>query len=424
MSKARLVITAVIVEKRPVAEVARSYGVARWWIYALLARYRAEGEAAFEPRSRRPRTSPNAVSDQVADLIIGLRKDLAGQGLDAGPHTICWHLRHHHQVIVAPATVSRYLMRAGLVTPEPKKRPRSSYIRFAAEQPNECWQSDFTHYRLTRPDGSPGADTEIVGWLDDHSRLILHLTAHRRVTGPVVLAAFRAACARHGVPASTLTDNGTVYTTRFAGRGGPDGRSGRNALEHELHRLGVRQKNGKPNHPQTQGKIERLWQTLRRWLAAQPAQPADLTQLQALLDTFTACYNHQRPHRSLPHRATPATAYAARPKAAPGSQTAGTHDRVRADRVDADGKLTLRYDGRLYHIGIGRTHARTRVLMLIQDLNIRVINAATGELLRQLTLDPDRNYQPTGRPPGPPPGTRPKTRTPNPDHGFGESSMS
>jgi transposase InsO family protein len=404
MSKARLVITAVIVEKRPVSEVARSYGVARSWIYALLARYRAEGEAAFEPRSRRPLTSPAAISDQAAGLIIAVRKDLAGRGLDAGPHTICWHLEHHHQLTVSAATVSRYLTAAGLVTPEPKKRPRSSYIRFAAEQPNECWQSDFTHYRLTT-----GADTEIVAWLDDHSRLILHLTAHPRVTGPIVLASFRTAVAAHGVPASTLTDNGTVYTARFVGRG----RGGRNGLEHELRRLGIRQKNGKPNHPQTQGKIERLWQTLKKWLTAQP-QPADLAQLQALLDTFTRYYNHQRPHRSLPHRATPATAYAARPKAAPGTGTPASHDRVRADRVDADGKLTLRHGGRLYHIGIGRTHARTRVLMLVQDLHIRIINAATGELIRELTLDPDRNYQPTGRPPGPPPGTPRKQQNPEP----------
>src|SRR6202166_1022378 len=131
MSKARLVITAVIIEKRPVGEVARSYGVARSWIYTLLARYAAEGEAAFEPRSRRPRSSPAAIPDATVELIVRLRKELAGQGLDAGPHTIAWHLEHHHQVKVSAATISRYLTRAGLVTPEPRKRPRSSYIRFA-----------------------------------------------------------------------------------------------------------------------------------------------------------------------------------------------------------------------------------------------------------------------------------------------------
>lgn len=409
MSKARLVITAVIVEKRAVSEVARTYGVARSWIYALLARYRAEGEAAFEPRSRRPRSSPSAISPDTADLIVRLRKDLAGRGLDAGPHTICWHLRHHHQVQVSAATVARYLTAAGLVTPEPKKRPKSSYLRFEAEQPNECWQSDFTHYRLTRPDGSPGTDTEILAWLDDHARLVLRLTAHHRVTGPIVVAAFRAAVAEHGAPASTLTDNGMVYTTRYSG-----GRGGRNAFEAELRRLGITQKNGRPNHPQTQGKVERLWQTLKKWLASQPRQPATLAGLQALLDAFTAYYNTQRPHRSLPHRATPATIYAARPKAAPGSREADTHDRVRRDIIDTTGCVTLRHSGKLYHIGIGRTHAGTHVILLIQDLNIRVVHAATGELLRQLTLDPARNYQPTGRPPGPTPRTPRKRRQPEP----------
>src|ERR1700734_3396654 len=157
MSRARLVITAVTVEKRSVGEVARSYGVARSWVYALVARYRAEGEAAFEPRSRRPRTSPGAIGDRAAELIVALRKDLAGQGLDAGPHTICWHLEHHHGIVVSAATVSRYLTRNSLVVPDPRKRPRSSYLRFEAAMPNECWQSDFTHCRLAGSAGSPGA---------------------------------------------------------------------------------------------------------------------------------------------------------------------------------------------------------------------------------------------------------------------------
>ena len=391
MSKSRLVITAVTVEKRPVSEVARSYGVARSWICTLLARYEAEGEAAFEPRSRRPKTSPSAISPETVDLIVRLRKDLAGQGLDAGPDTIAWHLAHHHQIRVSPATISRYLGRAGLVTPEPSKRPKSSYIRFAAELPNECWQADFTHYPL-----ADGTGTEILTWLDDHSRYALSATAWHRVSGPVVLATFRAAVAAHGTPASTLTDNGMVFTTRLSG-----GKGGRNGLETELRRLGIRQKNGKPNHPQTQGKVERFQQTLKKWLRAQPTQPTDLAGLQALLDTFTSYYNTQRPHRSLPHQATPATAYQARPKATPGDRSTDTHNRVRTDRIDTDGKVTLRHHGRLHHIGIGRTHARTPVLLLVQDLHIRVINAATGELLRELTLDPTRDYQPTGKPPGP-----------------------
>jgi transposase InsO family protein len=388
MSKARLVITAVVVEGRTQGEVARAYGVSQGWVSRLVARYRAEGEGAFEPRSRRPKTSPTAISDAAVELIIRLRKELAGQGLDAGPHTIAWHLKHHHQVTVSAATISRYLTRQGLVTPEPKKRPKSSYIRFVAELPNERWQSDFIHWYL-----AGGTEVEVVSWLDDHSRLALSVTAHPVTTGQVTLATFRAAVAAHGAPASTLTDNGLVYTTRLAG-----GRGGRNALEHELRRLGVTQKNGRPSHPQTQGKVERFQQTLQKWLRAQPPA-ATLTELQAQLDAFTDLYNTRRPHRSLAHRATPATAYAARPKAAPGDRTTDTHHRVRADRIDDTGTVTLRHGGRLYHIGVGRTHARTHVLLLVRDLDIRIINAATGELLRQLTLDTSRNYQPTGQPP-------------------------
>jgi len=392
MSKARLVVTAVTVEKRPVSEVARSYGVARSWVCTLLDRYRDEGEAAFEPRSRRPKTSPSAISPDTVELITRIRKELAGQGLDAGPQTIAWHLEQHHQLRVSPATVSRYLARQGLVTPDPSKRPKSSCIRFAAEMPNECWQSDFTHYPL-----AGGTDTEVLTWLDDHSRYALSVTAYRRVTGADVLNTFRAACGRCGIPASTLTDNGMVFTTRLSG-----GRGGRNGLEHELRRLGVRQKNGKPNHPQTQGKVERFQQTMKNWLRAQPAQPLTLAELQSLLDAFATIYNEHRPHRSLPGRATPAAAYAARPKASPGDRTADTHDRVRTDRIDRTGLVSLRHSGRLHHIGIGRPHAGTRVLLLVQDLNIRVINAGTGELLRELVLNPDRDYQPTGRPPGHP----------------------
>lgn len=190
---------------------------------------------------------------------------------------------------------------------------------------------------------------------------------------------------------------GGAPTTRFSG-----GRGGRNHLEHELRQLNVRQKNSRPNHPTTCGKIERFQQTLKRWLRAQPVQPATITDLQTLLDQFVSDYNHDRPHRSLPHRATPATAYTARPRATPTSdRSADTHDRVRTDKVGSNGTVTLRVAGRLRHIGIGRTHARTHVLVLTHDLHVRVVNVTTGELLRELTIDPDRDYQPTGRPRGP-----------------------
>ena len=399
MSKAKLVIMAVL-SGQSQSEVASRYGVSKGWVSKLMSRYRTDGEAAFEPRSRRPHSSPTAIPPATVELIIRLRKELSEQGLDAGPDTLCWHLAQHHGITVSRATVARYLTRAGLVTPEPRKRPRSSYIHFQADLPNECWQSDFIHYRLTRPDGSPGAGVEIITWLDDCTRYALSVTAHHRITAPIVLTTFRAAVAAHGPPAATLTDNGMVYTVRFAGRGRRGGRTG---LETELHRLGITQKNGAPAHPQTQGKAERFQQTLKKWLAAQPDQPATIADLQSLLDRFVAYYNQQRPHRSLPHRAPPATVYTSRPKATPGDRADDTHHRVRRDRVDTAGKITLRYGGKLYSIGIGRTHARTHVIVLVQDRNIRIINAATGQLLRELTLDPTPRDPRTGRPPGPPP---------------------
>jgi transposase InsO family protein len=390
VSKARLVITAVVVEGRSQSGVAQEYGVSQGWISRLVKRYRLEGEAAFEPRSRRPHTSPTRLAQATIDLIIELREKLASKGLDNGPHTIAWHLQHHHGRIISAASIHRHLRAAGLIAPQPHKRPKSSYIRFAAEQPNERWQADFTHWWL-----ADDTHVEILDWLDDHARYALSLTAHLRITGPIVRDTFRKACATHGIPASTLTDNGMVFTTRLAG-----GKGGRNAFENALHRLGITQINSTPNHPTTCGKVERFHQTLKKWLTGQP-RATTLAELQTQLDTFVDEYNHRRPHRSLPHHATPATAYTARPKANPATPI-DTHNRVRTDRVDQFGKLTLRHAGRLHHIGVGRTHARTRVLVLVQDLNIRIINAATGELLHQLTLDPTRDYQPRGVPSGRP----------------------
>ena len=395
-SKRRLVITAVLAGQSQ-SEVARSYGVSQGWISRLMTRYRDEGEAAFQPRSRAPKTSPRATAPNTVQLVLRLRKQLEESGLDAGADTIAWHLQHHHHGTLSRATINRILVRAGTITPDPSKRPKSSYIRFEADQPNECWQSDFTHYRLTRPDRTPGADVEIITWLDDHSRYALHISAHARITAPIVLATFRQAADQHGYPASTLTDNGMVYTVRFASR-----RGGRTQLEVELRRLNIVQKNSRPNHPTTCGKVERFQQTLKKWLRAQPRQPSTIAELQNLLDTFRKQYNQHRPHRSLPHRATPATAYHARPKATPGTdRDTDTHDRVRHDKINKSGTVTLRLAGRLRHIGIGRTYAGTYVILLVQDLQIRVVHAATGELLRELTIDPRRDYQPTRRPPGP-----------------------
>jgi transposase InsO family protein len=278
--------------------------------------------------------------------------------------------------------------------PEPARRshpessraaPAAAAIRFAAEQPNECWQSDYTRYSL-----ADGAGAEILTWLDEHSRLALSVTACQAVTSADVVAGFRAAVAAHGAPASTLTGNGTVYTTRFSG-----GR-GRNEFERELRRLGITQKSGEPNHAQNQAKVQRFQQALKKWLRAQPGQPETLAQLQAQLDTFAAFYNQQRAHRSL-HGATPAAAYYAKPKATPGVHASDAHDSAWAAHVGKTGTVCLHHDGDVRHIGIGAQHAGSPVLLLARDSHIRIIHARTGETLHDQVLDNEAAPRRRGR---------------------------
>jgi transposase InsO family protein len=395
VSKARLVITAVVLEGRSASEVAHHYGVSRSWVYELVARYRTEGDTAFEPRSRRPTSRPDATPTASVELVLALRRRLTRDGLDAGADTIAWHLEHHHQITLSRATIYRIVRRADLVVPEPAKKPRSSYIRFQADQPNETWQADFTHHRLAN-----GVDIEILTWLDDHSRYALSVTAHRPVTGPAVVRTFQAAIAKHGTPFSTLTDNGLVFTTRFAN----GGNASRNALENELVKHRVRQKNSRPNHPTTCGKVERFQQTMKRWLRARPPA-ATIVALQAQLDAFVEHYNHHRPHHT-----TPAVAYVSRPKAGPDRDHPDSEHRVRTDRIHT-GRVSLRINGQMHHIGLGRTLDGTRVILLIDHYDIRVIHATTGEILRALTINPERRYHGTGRPPGGPKGPRKTNRT-------------
>ena len=391
MSKAQVVVLSVVEQGLSKAEAARRYGVSWRWVHTLVGRYQAEGMAGLEPRSRRPRTNPRAIPAPVRDRILELRTELTGAGLDAGPGTIAWHLAAEGLEPAAVSTIRRVITAAGLVTPEPRKRPHAALHRFAAEQPNETWQSDFTHWSL-----ADGTDTEVLNWLDDHSRYLLACTAHDRVTGPLVVHSFTTCINTYGPPAATLTDNGSVYTSRFTG--------GRNEFEYLLHALGIQQKNGHPGHPQTQGKIERFHQTLKRWLAAQP--PAtDLTALQAQLDTFRELYNTDRPHRAL-GRATPHTAYHARPKARPAGTTIAGHYRLRFDHVGTNGKISLRRAGRMHHLGVGAAHRGTPVLILIDEHHATVIDRTTGEILATNTIDPTRTHWPNnerepGRWPGP-----------------------
>jgi transposase InsO family protein len=384
MSLRRVVVAAVKIEARPKAEVARDYGVSRQWVHEIIRRFEAGGEAGLEPRSRRPHRSPGQISVSVEEQIIELRKDLDDQGLDAGAHTIAYHLTERHGCSPAVSSIWRILTRRGFITPQPRKRPKSSFIRFEAAQPNERWQADTTHWSL-----GDGTGVEILNIIDDHSRLLLASDAYRTTTGGDVVASFHEAIARHGVPASVLTDNGAVFTG--APRGG-----GRCAIEVELGALRVRLHHSTPYHPQTCGKVERFHQTEKKWLAKQPAS-ASIPALQKRLEWFRDYYNTRRPHRALGRR-TPVTAFDARPKAAPKGTgfVAPAHYRIRHDRVDKGGRITLRYKSRLNHIGLGRAHIGTRVLVLVADLDVRVLTE-DGELLRALTLDPTRDYQPLGR---------------------------
>lgn len=377
MSHVRVAVLKVVSQQATVGEAAREIGLSRRQLQRYLARYREGGLEALEPRSRRPRTNPNRTPEPIRRRVVELRLALAGQGLDAGPLTIAWHLEREGLAAPSASTIRRILHGAGLIRPEPRKRPRSSYARFEAAQPNELWQSDATHWRL-----ADASDVEILSWLDDHSRYLLRCEAHEAVGGETVVAPFLAAAERHGLPAATLTEGAAVYTSRFTG--------GRNGFEYLLAALGVRQRNGSPGHPQTQGKIERLNQTLKRWLAARPPA-ADLTELQAQLDAFRDHYNERRPHRALA-RAAPGQAYRARPKAAPAGGPAAAHYRVGYDRIDAQGKISLRRGGRMHHLGIGRAHARKRVLALVDAERVSVVELATGEVLSTHRIDPERGY--------------------------------
>jgi transposase len=172
MDLAGYVVNAVLVEKRSVAEVASAHDVSRSWLYELLARYREQGDEGLRPASRRPRSSPARVSDAIEDEIVELRKSLADEGLDAGAHTIHYHLldRHRRGKARAPvpsvASIWRVLKRRGFIVAQPQKRPVSSRRRFCAELPNECWQTDTTHWSLL-----DGSGVEILNFIDDHSRL-------------------------------------------------------------------------------------------------------------------------------------------------------------------------------------------------------------------------------------------------------------
>jgi transposase InsO family protein len=346
-------------------------------VYELVKRFRAGGYEALEPRSRRPKRCPHQFGPEVEAIVVLLRGQLVAAGHDAGAATIAHHLARAGAPVPAVSTIWRILRRHGLITPEPHKRPRSSFIRFEAALPNELWQTDATHWALA--DGSP---VEILNVIDDHSRLVVGSGAFETVKAADVVAVFADAAHAYGYPAALLSDNAAVFSG--------SSRKGKVLLETELERLGIGAKHSTPYHPQTCGKVERFHQSLKRFLVRQaPAQ--SLGHLQLQLDTFAAYYNQHRPHRALDGR-TPLQAFNARLKAGPANASAPLHYRVRQDRVDTNGTVTLRYQSRLRHIAVGRINKHQPVRLLVAGAQVRVVRE-DGSLLRELTIDPGRDYQ-------------------------------
>src|SRR5450759_342274 len=376
----RYIVDAVVLEHRSPTELARDHRISRSRIDHLLQRFKEGGYAALEPRSRRPHSCTHQAAADVQAEVLRLRKEMVAAGYDAGPETIAHHLVGSVSKLPSVATVWRILKRNGLITPQPHKRPKSSFIRFEAQLPNETWQLDSTPWQLS--DGGP---VEVLNFLDDRSRAALASTSFRTVKADDVVRVFHSASNTFGFPASLLSDNAAVFTGRS--------RRGKVLLELELERLGILFKHSTPYHPQTCGKVERFHQTVKRFLRMQPPAQS-LAELQFQLDAFREYYNSRRPHRAL-KRQTPLAVFNSLIKARPSQQPAATDHRVRRDKIDSFGHVTLRYLGRLRHIPVGTAHKNRRVRLLVAGPDVRILTD-DGELIRALTLDPTRNYQPLG----------------------------
>ena len=363
----------------PITKLAVDHKLSRSWIHELIKRHKKYGPDGLLPRSRRPCSNPNQYDQNTIDLIISLRKQLTSQGYDGGARTIWWHLKHGHNLARVPSvsTIWRILKREGLITPQPRKRPKTSYTRFEADLPNQCWQSDVTHIAL-----ADGTEVEIVNIIDDHSRLNIASVAVPVCKGADIVAAFKTAFNSHGLPQSVLTDNGAVYTTRHLG--------GESAFTRLLKEHDIDEKHGRPYHPTTQGKVERFHQTQKNYLKKQSIQ--NIEELQNQLNIFKRYYNTQRPHRA--RNCIPQQAYEQRLKAYPIQENSSSTYRIRKDRVDDSGKTTLRWKNRLLKLAVGRKHKKQAIVTLQHDNETQTYNTQTGEQIAQHQLNPNKNYQP------------------------------
>jgi transposase InsO family protein len=362
-----------------VSAVCRAEGVSRKTFYKWVDRYRQEGPEGLQARSRRPRRSPARTAAEVEDRIVRLRKELADAGLDHGATTIHWHLSQQGgDGVPSVATVHRVLVRRGVVEAQPRKRPKSSWRRFEAAAPNECWQIDAMDW------ATAAGVARVFNIVDDHSRVVIRSRAVAEATSAEAWATFLQGAEMWGLPVGVLSDNGLCFSGKLRGF--------EVHFEHELREAGVRPITGRPYHPQTTGKVERFQQTLKTWLRAQPLA-ADLTALQAQLDNFARIYNHDRPHQGI-GRTTPITRWQASTAATP---TTGplAHPRWPTRLYDAtvNGSGVVRVRRFAIHVGVEWEGQPAHVQVSGTRANVFI----AGKLVRHLELDPDHTYQPSGR---------------------------
>jgi transposase InsO family protein len=371
----QMVVDSVVLEGRSIRVTAQRYGVSKSWVAELVRRYREGGYEALVPQSKRPKSNPRSMSLVMEERIITMRKELLDFGADAGAETIHWHLDEGGFAAPSVASIYRLLRRRGFITPEPRKRPRASFIRFEASLPNECWQTDMTHWHF-----SDGTGVEILTFLDDYSRRVLACDVFWTVKGSDVRRVFSRTCDLYDVPASVLSDNGAIYNARS--------RNGRAGFESDLLERRVLYKHSTPYHPQTCGKVERWHRTLKKFLAKHPA--ANVVEMQAALFEVVRYYNEVRPHRAR-ERQTPRHAYESRDKMPAGTLIDQPHHRIRFDVVDVRGHVTLRYLGKLRHLNVGWAYRGQPIRLYVVDEHVDIVTD-DGVLVGEIVLDPDKNY--------------------------------
>jgi transposase InsO family protein len=347
--------------------------IPRATFYRHLERIRREG--AWTPRSRRPHHSPGATPGPVVADIVRWRQTL---GTDNGAVSIHYHLGQNPSLnglsIPCPATIHHILRRAGLVTPAPKKRPRSSWRRFSYARPRDCYQIDATVVALTH-----GTAT-VFEVLDDCTRTLVATHAAPAETAADAVTALRSAIRDFGVPGIVLSDNGSAFTSRLTG-------GGSSRFTRAVTSTGARLIHASPYHPQTCGKVERHHRTFKAWLATQPT-PATLPKLQALCDQYQHWYNTSRYHSAVrmpPLHAWQGAAALGGPEHLPVQRdaTVGTRTVSHAGLIRCGGNTT---------VSVGQPRAGTQVT-IVRDGNHLTVYDSDGTPLGHLLLDPDKKHQ-------------------------------